>query len=99
MFLHETEMVGPVMNIYHTLILIIGGSVFCLSLIMLTLLVFRRKILELIKDIRWRKTESAIKNKEMEYQKSFIQYEEYFLSLARQQAELEQSQNIPVTEL
>ena len=31
--------------------------------------------------------------------KSFIQYEEYFLSLARQQAELEQNQNIPVTEL
>ena len=82
-----------------TLIFIIGGSASCLSLIILILLVCRRTILELIKDIQWRETESAIKNKEKEYQRSFIQYEEYFLSLARQQAELEQNQNIPVTEL
>lgn len=82
-----------------TFIFVIGGTVSCISLIILILLLCRRRILELVKDIRWRKTESAIKNKEMEYQKSFIQYEEYFLSLARQQAELEQNQNIPVTEL
>ena len=32
-------------------------------------------------------------------EKSFIQYDEYFLSLARQQTEMESSSNIPVTEL
>ena len=32
-------------------------------------------------------------------EKSFIQYDEYFLSLARYQAELESNPNIPVTEL
>ena len=32
-------------------------------------------------------------------EKSFIQYDEYFLSLARYQAELENNPNIPVTEL
>ena len=82
-----------------TFIYIIGGTVLCISLIIIILLLCRRRILELFKDIRWRKTESAIKNKEMEYQKSFIQCDEYFLSLARQQAELEQNRNIPVTEL
>ena len=32
-------------------------------------------------------------------EKSFIQYDEYFLSLARHQTEMENNSNIPVTEL
>ena len=82
-----------------TFICVIGGTFSCISLIILILRLRRTRSHELVKNIQGRKTESAIKNKEMEYQKLFIQYEEYFLSLARQQAELEQNQNIPVTEL
>ena len=38
-------------------------------------------------------------HEELGAEKSFIQYDEYFLSLARYQAELENNPNIPVTEL
>ena len=82
-------------NLSTSFLILIGGILTGILMLILLIVMFRGKI----KDIRWRKTESAIKNKELEYQKSFIQYDEYFISLARQQAELEQNQNIPVTEL
>lgn len=68
---------------------------------------FRGKVQVVFKEMRWQKTEAAIRSKEARYgqepfiqpQKSFIQHEEYFISLAKHQAEQAASANIPVTEL
>lgn len=91
-----------------TLIVIIS-VVTTIALTALGILIFhfRGKVQVVFKEMRWQKTEAAIRSKEMRYgqepfiqpQKSFIQHEEYFISLAKHQAEQAASANIPVTEL
>ena len=64
---------------------------------------YRRSLQRLFKRLRWGKhgaggPESKLGAYGQEYQKSFIQHEEYFLSLARQQADYSGA-TVPVTEL
>ena len=58
-------------------------GVTALAALTATALTCRRQLGRLQQRLAWRRTEEGIKHKEREYQRSFIQYDEYFLSLAR----------------
>lgn len=68
----------------------------CLTITGFILYSCRTRIQNLLKGLSWRKPEIKETQYSPEYQRSFIQHDEYFISLARQ---TDPTRHIPVTEL